>query len=445
MSILTYNSIKYTLDHFLSVIKAKNLNYEIEDWIDNELIVQFISGNEQKKVIFRISSPDIIESFLKKELNLCDYPTIDNKNLIPILNTEPVFSRIESSILFIEADIISLSFILLSRYEETLIVERDSHGRFQFKNSLSNYYKFHKFPIVDEYCYLLKEKIKLIFLDIKFESKRAKIIPTHDIDEIQRFSGFKKTLRTILEDIYYYRSIISFIYSIKFFLISLFNPHKDIYLQSIYKLIEISKKNGFISEFYFMGADSGNNNDGYNCNSEILKKVYSEIETNNMVIGLHGGYLTFNDFNVLYKEKQRLECAINKSIKHNRQHFLRFNIENTFEVLEKSNIFFDTSLGYAEEEGFRCGTCHPYHPYNFKKDESYKIIERPLIVMDVTLSSYKSYNEKEALDSIQQLYERCKVVEGDFIILWHNNYVYREKSYFNNVYCKFLELNKITS
>jgi hypothetical protein len=442
MSMLTLNSIVYTLNHFLNVIKATDLKYEITNWSESSLFVDFTCGKVSKTVVFRISNNDTVQSFLNKELKLHLYPTIDKGAMIPLMNDESTFSKIDSGILYVEADIISISFILLSRYEETLINERDSHGRFQFKNSLGNYYEFHKFPIVDEYCYLLKEQLKSLFFNIKFESKKVKIIPTHDIDEIQRFKGVYKSAKSILEDLYIYGSFKFFFNSIKSYFRSSLNPFNDMYLRSIYKLIEVSKKNGYVSEFYFMGADSGNNNDGYNSDSVLLKNVYAEIEQNKMIVGLHGGYMTYLDVNVYNKEKQRVESAINTSIKHNRQHYLRFDIENTFEVLEKANISYDTSLGYAEAEGFRCGTCHPYHPFDFKNDKPFKIWEKPLIVMDVTLSGYQKYNEIEALASMQQLYERCKVVEGDFVLLWHNNYVYREPNYFKNVYCKFLEFNK---
>jgi hypothetical protein len=66
-----------------------------------------------------------------------------------------------------------------------------------------------------------------------------------------------------------------------------------------------------------------------------------------------------------------------------RQHYLRFEISNifsTFEVLEKGGLLRDSTLGFADREGFPCGTSYPYHPYDLKNDAEYKITERPLAV-----------------------------------------------------------------
>ena len=66
-----------------------------------------------------------------------------------------VCSDAENSI-YIPFEIITISVLLLSRYEEYLAEGRDEHGRFQYKGSLVEKYKLIEIPLVDEYAMLLR-------------------------------------------------------------------------------------------------------------------------------------------------------------------------------------------------------------------------------------------------------------------------------------------------
>ena len=100
---------------------------------------------------------------------------------------------------------------------------------------------------------------------------------------------------------------------------------------------------------------------------------------------------------------------------------------------------YDSTLGYADREGFRCGTCMAYPLYDLQQDRPLNVWERPLIVMDGTLQAYRGLTLDQALQSMKQLFGRSMAVGGDFVLLWHNGSVYRFwKEWYQNVYLPFL-------
>jgi len=119
---------------------------------------------------------------------------------------------------------------------------------------------------------------------------------------------------------------------------------------------------------------------------------------------------------------------------------LRFDIRKTIRVWEESDIKHDYTLGYAEREGFRCGTAHPYKLYDIVNDRPTQIVEHPLIAMDGTFFQYRKIDCQEALEKIRELYETCLQTEGDFVILWHNTTVFREyENWYQEVFRRLME------
>jgi hypothetical protein len=154
-----------------------------------------------------------------------------------------------------------------------------------------------------------------------------------------------------------------------------------------------------------------------------------------MRIGIHGGYGTRNNHVLLNLEKSNLDVYLENPTIYGRQHYLHFDIFKTFKTIEFSGMTHDSTLGYNNREGYRCGTCHSYRAWNFETDSSFNLIVRPLIVMDVNFWRNKKRSINEANAKIIFLFKRCKYVGGDFIINWHNVYVLNKQDWFLKVYC----------
>lgn len=439
MDFLTQNAIKYTLGHLFSVAIPNHSLIKDISISESEVVVVL---EDDQSIRFLIMTPTQREGLLKHELPLIEIKSFDKKVNVPIysIKSANTFFEIKNEReLVVNMDIISLSFIMLSRYEEIIIKERDIHERFEYKNSLAFHYNFIDIPIVDEYAFLLRDAIVKFLSNISITPKKGKVIPTHDIDDMRRFGGVLKNLRTIIGGDLLIRKNIDIAYkSIK----QLFRTKKDIYndpyIQAILKLIEISKKHDLRSEFYFIGLIDNESNATYNIFMSEVKYCMSKIKDANMLIGIHGGFGTSTDLKQFKIEKQRLEEVAEQTITMGRQHFLMFDINRTIDIWEKSGITRDTTLGYAEREGYRCGTCHEYNLYHIQDDRITTIKESPLIVMEGTLFDYRKLDNKSALKKVETLYNRCMTVEGNFVILWHNANMDREyEKHFNEVYTRF--------
>ena len=84
-------------------------------------------------------------------------------------------------------------------------------------------------------------------------------------------------------------------------------------------------------------------------------------------------------------------------------------------------MHWDSSLGYAEAEGFCCGICYDFPVYDVVSRKKLTLREKPLILMDVTLTQYRGYTTEQAQAVWQQLATQVKKYNGEFVVLWHNS------------------------
>jgi hypothetical protein len=437
------NAIHYTVRQLFQIagitVKTESVNI-IRHFENTEVNVELL---ESSNIVFRLISEIETGQLFKGELSLKRIPSYDLKLDVPVImdgnNNE--FASINKSKLIINADIITLSFIMLSRYEEGLIKERDRYNRFEYRNSLACKYDFIDIPIVDEYAMLLRMWLLEFIPDLKIIKRKGKVIPTHDIDFILRFGNLFKNIKTIIGGDIIARKSLSIAYrSIEQCITTSKVPKNDPLILAINKLIEISDEAGLCSVFFFKGQRKGQKDCTYDVFIPEVKYCMDFIKEAGMKVGMHAGYDSYINGLIFKREKEDIETVYGSNINSVRQHFLRFDIDNTIQIWQDSGIQNDSTLGYAEREGFRCGTCHEYYLYDLKNDTESTVKENPLIVMEGTLFQYRGQNIENSLDKISKLYQRCQSVEGDFVILWHNHSIFRDfREKFQKVYCKFIK------
>ena len=332
---------------------------------------------------------------------------------------------------------------MLSRFEETLVMERDQHDRYEYKNSLSCKYNFIDIPIVDEYAMLMRMWISKYIPTLETTKRKGKIFPTHDIDVILRFGGLLRNTKTILGgDLLKRKSFSITLQSLQQCIDTVKDRKNDPLILAVINLIQISKELGFCSHFHFKGLRKGQNDCTYDVFIPEVKYCMEKINEAGMVVGMHGGLDSYNNELIFKEEKHNVEKVYGNTINENRQHFLKFDINKTLEIWQNGHIEMDSTIGYAEREGFRCGTCHEYYLFDLKNDRVSNVKERPLTAMDVTLFEYRGLSIESALTNMEKLYNRCEAVGGNFVILWHNENLFRDYGKkFNDVYCKFLIRN----
>ena len=383
-------------------------------------------SNYTNKIIFLLSD---------KKLNTKDF-LIYNK--IPILfgnnNSKELFTVKDTNLVF-NHDILKSAFYLLSGYQEAVISERDNYGRFPFNKSIQNELNFVTKPVVNYYFKFIIDAINS-FSQIKEKQlfNNYGLILTHDIDNIDYYT-FPNFLYKIKELVGLSKTTLSksdiFKYLTSYLTGSKNNPYWN-----FDKLINTEKEYNFKSCFYFLKKNEKNVDSTYEFSDKKIKKAFDIIKSENCEIGLHGTVSSFKNKEELKKQKAELEKNAEINVKGGRQHRLMFETPDTMLNHEYAELKYDSSLCFAEHEGFRNSFCLPFKLYDFKNDKTINVWEFPLIVMDTTLFYYQKYNKTEALNSINNLITEINKFSGIFTLLWHNGF---EVDYPNGILNNFYD------
>jgi hypothetical protein len=182
-----------------------------------------------------------------------------------------------------------------------------------------------------------------------------------------------------------------------------------------------SDKSGLQSIFYLLCGGKSKYDNSLPLETPFMKDLISKIQDRGHIIGLHPSYESFKDPAVMEREKRQLEQASGFSIRHSRQHFLRFEVPSTWQLLEDLGIEWDSSMYYPEQAGFRCGTCRTFPVFNILTRKKLRLKEKPLIAMDVSWTSYHKATPAQMQEEIFALLEMVDRFNGEFVLLWHNS------------------------
>lgn len=329
-----------------------------------------------------------------------DIPIIYGNNSLTIKDTS----------IYCGIDIYASTFFMLSRWEEFVNQNRDSHGRFSACESIAFKYGFIERPVVNEYAEMLRNMLQALGLPKdKFKDRKFELIPTHDIDKM-RYMGIKSLVGDLVKRLNPHLFFNNIVHTLK----DPFNTYKF--------LMHQSEKYGVQSHFYFMASHLKNGYDyEYYINRKDFKKLVDEIFKRGHIIGFHPGYTSSVDSQEWMKQKSALSDKTPVPIVEGRQHFLMMNVPITLQIWEDGGMEIDSTLGYADHIGYRCGTGDVFHVFNFLSREQLQLKERPLIVMDGTLKQYMNLPIDEARKRVFNLIDVSKKYRMPMTILFHNS------------------------
>lgn len=199
--------------------------------------------------------------------------------------------------------------------------------------------------------------------------------------------------------------------------------------------MDLEEAHGAKSTFFFLALQPGGKD--FNYYIEDMKNEIRSIVQSGCEVGLHGGYGVLRDIPELVREKRAIEAVAGSSIVGYRNHYMQFNVPDSWGVLEEAGFKYDSTLGYPDNIGFRNGMCHPFRPYDARKGKTLDILEIPLTVMDGTLFTYMGMDSKTALAQTKKLIDSTADLNGVITILWHNTHIMRRKT--REVYKAILE------
>ncbi|MEM1953248.1 MAG: polysaccharide deacetylase family protein [Candidatus Caldarchaeum sp.] len=343
--------------------------------------------------------------------------------------SKPFAERREDGTVVFYADIIAAAFFMLTRWEETVSPVRDQHGRFPATASVAYRQGFLDRPIIDEYALILQAWLKTLLPGWDPNPPRFSVKLSHDIDFVRTAS-----LRRVGGDLIRRRNPARAVQTFRQWV----NPALDPALQGCYELADLSEQHGFRSAFYFMAAQRSSLDSGYDPCAKPVQQLISDLRQRGHEAGFHPGYQTFANPERFYQEKQRMDAALGESRYGGRQHYLRFQVPETWRLWEEVGLAYDSTVGYADHEGFRCGTCHPFQPFDIARNRPLDLWEIPLIVMDGTLKQYRNLTPEQGEERILILAQRCKAVNGTFTLLWHNTSLYDDWEPWGHMYQRIL-------
>ncbi len=364
---------------------------------------------------------------------------VDNK--IPVIYGDLALSEqitcigSQKNALTIPIDIFGSAFFMLSRYEELVKTERDVHDRFPAWASMAFQENFLDRPIVNEYLEILWSSMKRLWPGLERKKRTFTMKVSCDVDHVYQ-EGIKNPLqqiKTVGGDLVRRKSPVLATKSAINYIASRFGNYSfDPYLSAIDWIMDINERAGNIVAFYFKAGQTNPQFDSsYSLDEPVVRKLLKRIHERGHEIGLHPSYNTYKHEKELTIEADNLQriferLQIQQSFLGSRQHYLKWDVNTTPQILENIGIFYDTTLSFADYAGFRCGCCYEFYLFNLKSRDRTSFIERPLLVMECSLLDYMGMNLEEALNFSNKIKMFCRQYEGIFTILWHNTSVLDE-------------------
>ena len=315
-------------------------------------------------------------------------------------------------------DILAASFYLVSRYEEYLPHEKDEYGRYAHENSLAYRAGFLDIPLVNIWVKDLAETLAHKYSTFNFHYPTFSFLPTYDIDIA--YSYKHKGLS---------RNVGGFFSSPSLDRIRVLLGSKKDPFDTYDWLDDLHDQHKLKPVYFFLVAEK---NGRYDKNILPHKDAMWELvgrHSKKYEIGLHPSWQCGNDERLIKKERIQLEAMMRHNaagllppVTSSRQHYIRFNLPQTYLALMNAGITDDYSMGYGSINGFRASVASSFYWYDLETEDQTSLRIHPFCFMDANSFYEQKQGSSEALSEMMHYYGQCKSVEGTMISIWHNNF-----------------------
>lgn len=332
-------------------------------------------------------------------------------------------------------DIFGSAFFTLTRYEEVVKPVRDVRERFPATASLAYQEGFLDRPLVNEYLEVLWWALKRLWPGLRRRRQSFQMRLSHDVDRPFCTENLRRTLRSVAGDVVKRRKLAVARRRLGSFA-AVRRRGLDADLCNTFDFImDVSEEHGLVDTFNFMTGRSVSAIDGnYSMADPFIRKLWRRIYSRGHEIGLHTSYDSFDKPAQIRDEFTRLlrVAETEGTLQSNwggRQHYLRWKAPATWQAWDDAGIDYDSTLSFADNAGFRCGVCHEYRVFNLETRTTLSLQEKPLVGMEVSVlgRDYMNLAPEEAEREILKLKNRCRLFDGEFTLLWHNNMLVDER------------------
>jgi hypothetical protein len=342
-------------------------------------------------------------------------------------------------------DLLGTIFYLLSHYDECIQPEKDTHNRVSSMHALLVEKNWHSRCVVNECALLFLQELQVHFAELIIQKPEFKFRITHDVDRPYKYAYEPLT-------VHLKRGIGSYKFgnTLKRIAIELgrialypFLKNKVDPFDHFDWIIQENKNFNSHPFFYWIPIQAHPEYDSkYDLQDSKMRSLVYHLKNQGATMGCHPNYNSSEYRNGIEENWKAFSSSIpEESVKHNRQHFLKFDPLTFPEQLELAGVDEDSSYGWADRTGFRASTSLSYYLFDVKNKRSTKILEIPLCVMDVTVITPRYMNiaqPESVLNEFKKWLELVKAHGGVFCILWHNDTL--QYSFYRNVYWKVIKL-----
>lgn len=344
---------------------------------------------------------------------------------------EPLVSEIDTGFR-IGYDFLAFAAWMMNRREEIGAEELDEHGRFPAVASHAYRHGYLQRPVVDEWLHILCQVMKRLWPSLELKRSEFIVSVSHDVDQPSPigFSSYPRVLRSMLGQLVKKKSLVG---AMRLPIIKL-NTGRQLYEGDPYNnfdwIMDVSERQGLRSAFYFICGRTNEARDAlYDVEHPAIRALIRRIHARGHEVGLHPSYETYLTPGAIAREFKALrkvceEEGVRQVNWGGRMHYLRWSHPTTLREWSRAGLDYDSTLGYADLPGFRCGTCHDYPAYDLEQDEQLDLRIRPLVVMECTITAGRYMGLGKggaALAKIFEIKNACKAVGGRFELLWHNS------------------------
>ena len=351
-------------------------------------------------------------------------------------NDLPIFFHYDHPKAMLSFDLFAMAFYLISRYEEYLSYQSDTHGRFPSTASLAAQHGFLHLPLIDLLVQQLVRSIQQFYPNFEVTSPPYRFTPTYDIDMAWSYlhKGWQRNLGAAARELLrgQWASLSQRLQVLQKKIPDPFDQFE--YMDQLNEQFQLRP-----IYFYLLGT-RGSFDKNITPSQPAMQALIRQLHTR-YSSGLHPSYYSNQHFDVLLKEKQCLETILKTPVHKSRQHFVRLHLPTTYRNLLKTGITADFSMGYADQLGFRASTSVPFYWYNLEQESPTKLLIYPFQLMDVTLQQYLQLAPEEALAAAIPIIDQVQQNGGNLIYVWHNSSLTDQGSWKNwrEVYVQLLK------
>ncbi len=157
----------------------------------------------------------------------------------------------------------------------------------------------------------------------------------------------------------------------------------------------------------------------YTLNCPRVKRRLKKLQAAGHELALHPSRHAQPSGPRLRREKERLDgcLAAPTQALGVRNHYLRGSFPATWRLEQALGFHYDSTLGWADEPGFRVGSARPYRPFDHQKRQRLAIWELPLVLMDGALDG----GAVDIAAVARGLSAECFAHHSPATTLWHTN------------------------